>query len=179
MTPAIVSTGGRSATCGMTLHHFTDLDDHLAVGSYPHAPEHVLMLREHGVRAVVCLQSDEDLARRGLHWPVMWQLYVSQKVRVKRVPIQDFEPRDLERHLDDAVSAIASAVDAGRKTYVHCNAGLNRSPSAVIAYVASARGLSIAAATRWLADRHECAPYPDVLARWAGRHDIAVSDQSS
>ena len=163
----------------MTLHHFTDLDDELAVGSFPHAPEHVLTLQAHGVGAVLCMQSDEDLARRGLHWPVMWRLYVSRKIRVSRVPVQDFEPRDLERHLDAAVEAIAKQVSSGRKTYVHCNAGLNRSPSAVIAFVASARGLSIEAATGWLSERHECAPYPDVLARWAGRHAIPVGAQSS
>ena len=51
------------------IKHFTSLDDELAVGSYPHAPEHMIALsRDHGVTSVLCLQSDEDLASRGIQW---------------------------------------------------------------------------------------------------------------
>lgn len=155
------------------LHHFTDLDHQLAVGSFPHAPEHVALLADqHAVGAVVCLQSDEDLEARGLRWPVMWQLYVSRRLRVSRVPVRDFDRADLERQLDAIVEAIQRHVAAGRKTYVHCNAGINRSPSSVIAWCVAHRGQALDQATRWLSERHRAVPYPDVLARWARRHGL-------
>ena len=154
----------------MDLEHFTDLDDELAVGSYPHTPDHVHFLRDQiGVTAVLNLQSDVDLKMRGVDWTVMWPLYTRLGVQTSRVPILDFTPTDLAKHLDKAVEALDKFVSKGRKVYVHCNAGLNRSPSVVIAYLAAARSLDLAAATAWLEERHDCVPYPDVLKAWAKR----------
>ena len=155
----------------MDLEHFTDLDDQLAVGSYPHTPDHVHFLRERlGVTAVLNLQSDVDLRMRGVDWTVMWPLYTRLGVQTSRVPILDFTPTDLAKHLDKAVDALATFVSKGRKVYVHCNAGLNRSPSVVIAHLASNRSLDLQSATTWLESRHDCVPYPDVLTAWAKRH---------
>ncbi len=150
------------------LQHFSDLDDTLAVGSHPHTPEQIQWLREvGGVRALVTLQSDEDLASRGLSWGVLWQLYMRAGISTTRVPVRDFDRKDLERHLEAAVDAVAQHVAAGRKVYVHCTAGLNRSPSVVIGYLAAHRGMTLDEATAWVSERHSCMPYPDVLAAWA------------
>ena len=109
------------------LTHFTDLDGDLAIGSFPHDREHVAFLAEAGVRAVVNLQSDEDLGVRGIEWSLMWQLYTQHRILVTRVPVIDHAPDDLATSLGDAVEAIADYVGRGRKVYVHCTAGLNRS----------------------------------------------------
>ncbi len=151
------------------LEHFTDLDDVLAVGSYPHAPEHVQQLQACGVQAVVNLQSEEDLSARGVRWPILGQLYTRAGIVVARVPVTDFDRADLQRHLSDAVASVEGFVAQGRKTYVHCNAGMNRSPSAVIAWRVAHRGETVQQATAWLSDHHACAPYPDVLMAWAKR----------
>jgi protein-tyrosine phosphatase len=156
------------------LENFTDLDADLAVGSHPHAPDQIQRLRSAGCRAVVNLQSDDDLRSRGLDWPILWQLYLREGITPTRVPILDFEPVDLARHLDAAVAAVAEHVAAGRKTYVHCNAGMNRSPSVVIAYVARHRDLTLRQATLWLTDRHVAMPYPEVLEGWARRHGVSL-----
>ena len=157
------------------LEHFTDLDEHLAVGCYPHAPEHVAFLKKHGVAAVLNLQSDRDLGQLGIIWSVMWQFYMREGILVTRVPVIDFDRKDLLRSLDDAVEAIHAQVGAGRKTYVHCNAGMNRSPTSVIAYIAAHRELTIAQAVEWVSDRHRCIPYPDVLESWAKRRGLPLS----
>ena len=153
------------------LEHFTDLDGELAVGSHPHAPEHVEFLAAAGVRAVVCLQSDEDLRGRGIRWPIMWQLHMRLGLAVTRVPIRDFDRADLLARLDEAVAAVAGYVQAGRKVFVHCNAGMNRSPSVVIAYLVAHRGWSLAEALEWVTERHSSVPYPDVLQAWLGSQD--------
>lgn len=152
------------------LKHFTSLDDELAVGSYPHAPEHMMSLaREHGVTAVLCLQSDEDLASRGIQWSVLWQFYLRLGIEVTRVPITDFDKDDLLHNLDAAVAALADGLSAGGKVYVHCSAGLNRSPTVIIAYLVRHRGMSLEDALEWVTSRHRCVPYPDVLERWIQR----------
>mgnify|MGYP001216540826 CR=1 FL=1 len=158
----------------MVISHHTELDAELCVGSCPGSVEDVLYLdRSLGVRAVVSLQSDEDLRVRGLDWNVLWRLYLSHGISASRVPIQDFEPADLARHLDRGVEAVRKACDAGRRVYVHCNAGLNRSPSVVIAYLVSARSWTVAEATAWVKERHDCVPYPDVLNAWASGHGFS------
>ena len=154
----------------MNLEHFTDLDDRLAVGSYPHTPDQIdTLVQSHGVTAVLNLQSDSDLRNRGVQWSILWPLYIRARVSVARVAIVDFDPADLGRKLDRAVETLGQFVDEGRKVYVHCNAGLNRSPSVVIGHLVAARGLGLQEATDWLAQRHDCVPYPDVLENWV-RH---------
>ncbi len=154
----------------MTPQHFTDLDHELAVGSAPTSAEEIEGLAAAGVRAVVNLQSDADLRARGLHWPTLWQLYTRAGIEVTRVPIVDFDRKDLGRRLDDAVAAVQAHLEAGRKVYVHCSAGLNRSPTTVIATLVVRQGWDLRRATRWLTERHEAAPYPRVLEAWAKRH---------
>ncbi len=152
------------------LKHYTNLDAELAVGSYPHAPEHMMALsRDHGVGAVLCLQSDDDLSSRGLQWSVLWQFYMRLGIEVVRVPIIDFDKADLLAHLDEAVAALYEAIKGSTKVYVHCSAGLNRSPTVIIAYLIRHRGLSLEEAVDWVTSRHECVPYPDVLEAWVQR----------
>ena len=57
---------------------------------------------------------------------------------------------------------------------MHCNAGLNRSTSTVIGYLAAHRGLTMHAAVDWLLARHTSMPYPDVLEAWALRHGLEM-----
>ena len=160
---------------GCMLEHFSSLDDQLAVGSFPHAPEHVTFLKEHGVSSVVNLQSDRDLGTLGVVWPIMWQFYVREGVRVTRVPVIDFDRKDLLRCLDEAVEAIADNVGAGRKTYVHCSAGMNRSPTSIIAFLMAHRDQTLKDAMAWVGERHRCIPYPDVLESWAQRRGLPLS----
>lgn len=152
------------------LAHYTDLDEHLAVGSHPHAPEHMTSLaRDHGVSAVLCLQSDDDLASRGLQWAILWQFYLRLGIEVTRVPITDFDKDDLLASLDAAVAAVHVAVESHGKVYVHCSAGLNRSPTVIIAYLVRHRSMTLEEALAWVMGRHDCVPYPDVVKSWLQR----------
>ena len=158
----------------MAIEHFSELDDQLVVGSCPSSLEDIQALAALGVKALVNLQSDIDLRSRALEWTVLWPLYLRHGISAVRVPIIDFEPADLARHIDAAVTAVAKQVDAGKRVYVHCNAGLNRSPSVVIGFLMLSRGLPLKEATAWVKERHECVPYPDVIRGWAMRRNLVV-----
>ena len=150
------------------LERFTDLDEQLAVGSHPHAPEHLDQLQEAGVTAVVNLQTDEDLGHRGVQWSFLWQLYTQRRIRVARVPITDHAPDELASLLGEAVDQVQSFMEADRKVYIHCSAGLNRSPTVLIAWLVRHRGMSLEDAEAWLQERHSCVPYPEVIRLWLG-----------
>lgn len=165
--------GDKGLYCG-AMFAFTPLDHELLLGNHPATPADLRALAGAGVRAVVNLQSDRDLMERGLNWKLLGNAYLGLGIEARRVPIIDFDREDLARHLDTAVAAIAEQIAAGRPTFVHCNAGLNRSPSAVIAYVARHRGLSLAAAGEWVQSRHQSMPYDDVMRRWARKQGIPL-----
>jgi len=146
---------------------YAQLMDDLWVGSYPQQPEDIQHLKEDGVTAVLSVQSDEDLDARAIRWDLFERFYASQSMRVVRIPIQDFEPADLLQHLPTAVAALEGLMTAGERVYVHCTAGINRSPTVCIAWLMKHRDLSLDDATARVMDRRRCYPYPEVLEAWA------------
>jgi len=150
--------------------HFTDLDHQIAVGASLSHAEDIDFLESVSVMAVVCLQSEEDITDTDLA-PLRTRCDVLGIHHI-RVPIIDFDPEDLLASLDDAVAAVQAEVERGRKVYVHCNVGLNRSPSVVIAWLVAHRGMALQDATDWLMERREVFPYPDIMSAWAERHDF-------
>ena len=85
------------------------------------------------------------------------------------MPITDFDKADLLNNLDTAVGALSESVAEGGKVYVHCSAGLNRSPTVIIGYLIRHREMTLEDALQWVTSRHNCVPYPDVLESWVQR----------
>ena len=142
--------------------------DRLYVGRYPQDPDDVARLRDElGVGAVLNLQSDEDLLDRAIQWPAMWKTYVAGGIVVERVPILDFAKDDLLRNVEAAVQKLHELRDdRGLSVYLHCNAGINRSPTIAIAYLALYQGMTLDDAQVLVEQRHRCIPYVDVLRKW-------------
>ncbi len=137
------------------------------MGSYPQQPEDVLHLKNtDGVTAILNLQSDVDLETKAIQWELFEQFYEQQGMVVVRVPIVDFEPTDLLGHLPAGVDALQQLMEAEHKVYVHCNVGINRSPTVCIAWLAQHGGLSLEQAIKHVMERRSCYPYPEVLAAW-------------
>lgn len=138
----------------------------LCVGAYPESPEVLDFLKsEVGVTGVLNLQSDKDLYRRAIHWNGMWKAYVGRGMEIVRVPIVDLKPADLARHLESAVKALEQLAKRHDQVYVHCNVGLNRSPTVAIAYLVS-QGAGIQEAHDLVMDAREVVPYMDVVEGW-------------
>ncbi len=146
---------------------YSQITSHLWVGSYPQAPEDVIHMKSVGVTAVLNLQTDEDLDARAVNWDLFWKFYVRNGLHVVRFPIRDFDPDALDSHLDGAVAALHDLMNAGRAVYLHCTAGMNRSPTVAIAWLHRHQGMSIDEATEHVKSRRSCFPYPEVLERWA------------
>jgi protein-tyrosine phosphatase len=142
----------------------------LLVGSHP-VPEDAAWLRaEHAVDAVVSLQDDADLASKGLRLGALERAYAAVGVAFHRIPVPDGDEAALMARLDAAVALLSALVPAGRRVYLHCNAGFNRAPTVAIAYLHVHEGLPLGEAVALVKRLRPCVPYLRLLeARFAGR----------
>ena len=104
--------------------------------------------------------------------------------RCLRISILDAPTADLRPHLEGACEFINSALQAGSNVLVHCQQGVSRSPSIVIAYLIHNLGMSYDQAFSLVKKQRVCIrPNPgfvDVLRAWEGkwRAQVAVSASS-
>ena len=149
--------------------HLTVILDNLLVGEYPN-PEDVGWLRdEHGVSAVVSLQDDADLASKNLALAVLQQAYTDAGLRFHRIPVPDGANDVLHAQLPTIVAVLGELLERGERVYLHCNAGMNRAPTAAIAYLHVHGDLPLLAARDFVKARRSCVPYMRVLEARYGR----------
>lgn len=114
---------------------------------------------------MLSLQTDADLSVDGLRWEQVQGWHAAAGIAAERVPIEDFSPRALAERMDDAVEALRRLVSTGATVYLHCTAGINRSPTIVIAYLCRVQGLPVDQALAEVkAQRPRVLPYEEVLA---------------
>jgi hypothetical protein len=85
--------------------------------------------------AVLSVQHDECLAYWGIDYARLQDRATALGLILVRCPIRDFDIADMRQQLPAAISALASLQARGHRTYVHCTAGLGRSPLVVLAYL--------------------------------------------
>ncbi len=143
---------------------YSEILPNLFVGTCPYGREDIRELKERlGVTAVLNLQSDEDLRERNIHWPAMERFYRKSGIESQRVPLRDFDYDHQQEHLPEAVRALEQLLSANYKVYLHCNAGVGRSPLVAMAYLHWCRKMTAEEAIRYVRERRPCSPYEDLL----------------
>jgi len=153
----------------MTAHQlsYADLDFGLFLGACPRSPEDVVHLADDlGVGRVLNLQTDEDLRVLGIRWPALWAAYTRAGIEVVRVPIPDLDDRALRLGLDKAVAEVVTGLKNCRPVYVHCTAGVNRSPTVAIAVLAGHLDFGFHKALSWVQQRRSVAPASGAIQDW-------------
>ncbi len=135
----------------------------LVVGEYPNVDDVPWLRKTHAVTAVVCLQDEADLASKRLRLGDLRAAYAAVGVAFDHVPVPDGDPEFLASRLPIIVEVLHAHVEAGAVVYLHCNAGMNRAPTAAIAYVHVYRGLRLPAAVEFVKVRRSCVPYVRAL----------------
>jgi protein-tyrosine phosphatase len=141
----------------------------LSIGCCPRTVDEIEALKERGVTAVLNLQTDEDLEKHGIDWLDLRARYFALGLDVRRAPIRDFDDNSLRDNLPAAVQALTELLDGGHCVFIHCNAGVNRSPSVVICYLHWVQGWELEKAARHVQACHRCAPVMEVI--WRATRD--------
>ncbi|HXJ34701.1 MAG TPA: dual specificity protein phosphatase family protein [Candidatus Eisenbacteria bacterium] len=141
----------------------------LFVGEYPNLGDVAWLRDAHGITAVVCLQDDADLASKRLRLADLRAAYAAAGLAFDHLPVPDGDAEFLADRLPAIVERVRAHVDAGAVVYLHCNGGLNRAPTAAIAYVHVHEGLPLPAASEFVKERRGCIPYVRALDICYGR----------
>jgi protein-tyrosine phosphatase len=146
---------------------FADILDGFLIGAYPLDRDDVAMLEWVGVERVFNLTEDDEYPE-GNRDAVVAAL-AEAGIEERRLELTDFgalPPEALERVVADVVSSLQD----GRRTYLHCRAGWQRSAAVAAGVVAVREGLDVDDALALVKERKPSAdPLPhqrEDLRRW-------------
>ncbi len=86
-----------------------------------------------GITAILSLQSEEDVRDRKPDWEK--DAAENEGLNFRNVPVTDYDSFDLKWKLPACVKALHELLSAGHRVYVHCTAGISRSPTVAAAYL--------------------------------------------
>jgi len=135
----------------------------LFVGPSPWDEEDFEHLRSQGITVILSLQTVEDVGERGLEAEA--STAKAAKLRFRNAPVADFDSDDLCRQLPACVTKLKHLMDDGQTVYLHCTAGVNRSPTVAVAYLHWCLGWPLEQALTRMQEARECCPLPDVIRR--------------
>jgi len=129
----------------------------LFVGPDPRVEEEFEQLRSLKITAILSLQTDDDVRQCGV---------AHAQAAAERagfvfcsMPITDFNRLELRRKLPECVAKLDDLLKSGYTVYIHCTAGVNRSPTVASAYLHWRLGWPLDRAIAHLESLRNC--YPD------------------
>jgi len=146
---------------------FADVHDGLVIGAYPLDRDDVAMLEWVGIDRVLNLTEDGEY-QPGDREAVIAAL-AEAGIEEQRVELVDFGGLP-SASLEQAVAAVVSSLDDGKRTYLHCRAGWQRAAAVAAGVVALREGIDVDDALALVRERKPSAdPLPhqrDDLRRW-------------
>lgn len=130
----------------------------LFVGRAPTSLNHFQAIRDRGVKALLSLQTEAEAAQHGLLPDVAVRAASSLGMTLDRVPIPDLDPMALKRLVGAAVMRLDDLLQRHHQVYLHCAAGLNRSPTVAAAWIAWRQSLDALSACALVRQAHSSAP---------------------
>ncbi|PYV28087.1 MAG: hypothetical protein DMG24_02980 [Acidobacteria bacterium] len=141
----------------------------LFLGSYPRSIDDIDRLRqESAITAVLNLQTDADMRSHGLFWGPLKAHYAACGITLRRVAVRDYDALHLRYKLPECVRALDRLLTPGHLVYLHCTAGVGRSPSVAIAYLHWCGAWALDDAAAHVIGRRVCSPNVEAirLANW-------------
>jgi protein-tyrosine phosphatase len=133
----------------------------LLVGPAPFDVEDYQQLKSVGVTVILSLQSPEDLEGRTMADVAAAAQSVS--IVFHNIPITDFDSLDLRWRLPKCIKVLNQLMSDGHTVYVHCTAGVMRSPTVAAAYLHCTEHWPLEAALERLHEVRNCTPLGDVI----------------
>lgn len=133
----------------------------LFVGSSLREASEIEELRSQGITAIFSLQTEEDIGEHGLQWEKKAALAAGLGFR--NVPVKDFDTAELQRKLPECVLALDEMLRAGHTVYLHCTAGVSRSPTVAVAYMHRCLAWPLEQALLCVQEARNCSPNADAI----------------
>jgi atypical dual specificity phosphatase len=143
--------------------NYNQILPNLFVGAHPDSTDDIDELKSVGITAILNLQSDDDFRYLGIDWQRLHAHYVASGLEVRRVPVQDFNDDELRNKLPQAVQTLIELLEGGLTVFVHCSAGVNRSPSTIICYLNWVLGWNMDEAEEHVRKCRSCSPVMEVI----------------
>lgn len=136
-------------------------DVKVVVGSCPMSAADVdRLVDEAGAEAILCLQSGACFDAMGVDIDAVKQRCLERGVLWTSCPVYDFDRLDQAAMLPELTRALARCVALGRRTYVHCTAGINRANLTVLSYLTFVEGWELEPALAHVrSERPQANPY--------------------
>jgi len=140
----------------------------LFIGPDPRDEADFEQLQAMKITVILSLQSEDDvntsevLSRR--------KAATQRALTIYNVPVVDFDRADLRRKLRDCVGALDNLLKSGEIVYLHCTAGVSRSPTVAAAFLHWKLGWPIDKLSHLRAVRN-CCPDDEVIRSEAARQD--------
>jgi dienelactone hydrolase len=136
---------------------------HLFVGAAPVADDDFQQLKALSVTAILSLQTEED----GQEGAIESERSAANKAGLgfTNLPVTDFDRLDLLWKLPKCVGTIERILTAGDTLYLHCTAGVNRSPTVAVAYLHQCLQWPLEEALEHVRACRNCCPDEDVIRR--------------
>jgi protein-tyrosine phosphatase len=137
----------------------------LYFGSHPQTIDDIEMLQKAlAITAILNLQTNEDMDTAKLNWAPLESSYKDRAVNLCRMPMQE-EQAVLREKLLECVDGLVQLLEAGHTVYLHCTAGIGRSPTVAIGYLHCYLGWELNAAVRYVKQLRQCSPHVQALQR--------------
>ena len=143
--------------------NFTILISKLLVGSWPCDADDFELLKVQGVTAILSLQSEGDQEDRTPGWEEASSRAAGLTFR--NIAVTDYDAVDLESRLRVCVQALDELLSAGHTVFLHCTAGVYRSPTVAVAYMHWNRHWPLDRALEFVKQERECCPDASVIRR--------------
>lgn len=136
---------------------------HLFVCPAPFAKDDFHQLKALGVTAILSLQTEED----GQEGAIEKERSAANEAGLSftNLPVTDFNRLELLSKLPKCVGAVEQILVTGNTLYLHCTAGVNRSPTVAVAYLHKHLQWPVEKALDHVRGCRNCCPDEEVIRR--------------
>jgi len=116
--------------------NYDKIDDYpIFLGSSPGNYEDIEKISQTGVTVILNFQTDEEMTERRIDWNSYCESFKKKDIETVRLPIQDFNRRELMEKLSEAGNLLNKLIERLNKVYICCTAGTSISAAVVIDYL--------------------------------------------
>lgn len=114
---------------------FSQVTDKLFLGAYPKTVEDVKILKKKGINAILSIQTEDDFMRHNVSLFQFREVCKQESIEIEVCSIKDMDKQDFLEKAEGALAILKKWNNLNYTMYVHCSAGIYRSPQIMIMHL--------------------------------------------